>query len=62
MEELLLNLKIVLIFMYIQFHYLKSENEQKVLTLQYANSKQVSQKWDLSDINLRVLTIKSYNF
>ena len=58
MEELLLNLKIVLIFMYIQFHYLKSENEQKVLTLQYANSKQVSQKWDLSDINLRVLTSK----
>lgn len=51
--------KIILIFIYIQFHYLKSENLQ-TLTLQYANSRQVSQRWDLDDINL-IAPLKDMN-
>lgn len=47
--------KIVLIFIYVQFHYLKSENEQIVLTLQYHNSRMVSRTWDLDELKKMTL-------
>lgn len=59
MEELPLNLKIFFLFMCVQFNYLKSEN-LRTLTLQYADSIQVSQEWNLDDINL-IAPLKDMN-
>lgn len=45
--------------MCVQFNYLKSEN-LRTLTLQYADSIQVSQEWNLDDINL-IAPLKDMN-
>lgn len=52
--------KIFIIFTYLSFSYLKCSNEQIDLILQYHDSKKVSQKWDLYDIN-RITLLKDVN-